>query len=212
MCSQSKFGCTLAQAAPARQCSQLQASKIGHLRATAWTRQAFQGAKRTGNRGQVDGRYTTFYLLYAGTGLLAARRSKGRQSDIYPLIRNRRVTQGLLNGNRADNLTGIAGHTAGRDDMLFGILLQLLDAPLIFQEICNLFVQTGRDNMKITELIAAKLLSSILYPVHLFHLFLFLLHYDHMVLVDYLISKDVGVHCAQYLLSLARFEELCEQG
>nr|CAB3446333.1 unnamed protein product [Digitaria exilis] len=98
------------------------------------------------------------------------------------------------------------------DDMLFGILLQLLDAPLIFQEICNLFVQTGRDNMRSTELIAAKLLSSILYPVHLFHLLLFLLHYDHMVLVDYLISKDVGVHCAQYLLSLARFEELCEQG
>ena len=28
------------------------------------------------------------------------------------------------------------------------------------------------------------------------------LHYDHMVLVDYLISKDVGVHCAQYLLRL----------
>ncbi|KAF8676646.1 hypothetical protein HU200_046879 [Digitaria exilis] len=81
------------------------------------------------------------------------------------------------------------------DDMLFGILLQLLDAPLIFQEI---------DNMRSTELIAAKLLSSILYPVHLFHLLLFLLHYDHMVLVDYLISKDVGVHCAQYLLRCLR--------
>ncbi|RLN08534.1 uncharacterized protein C2845_PM11G18540 [Panicum miliaceum] len=31
-----------------------------------------------------------------------------------------------------------------------------------------------------------------------------LLHYDHMVLVDYLISKDVGVHCAQYLLRCLR--------
>lgn len=28
------------------------------------------------------------------------------------------------------------------------------------------------------------------------------LHYDHMVLVDYLISRDVGVLCAQYLLRL----------
>ena len=28
------------------------------------------------------------------------------------------------------------------------------------------------------------------------------LHYDHMVLIDYLISRDVGVLCAQYLLRL----------
>ncbi|KAF8681821.1 hypothetical protein HU200_045262 [Digitaria exilis] len=81
------------------------------------------------------------------------------------------------------------------DDMLFSILLQLLDAPLVFQKI---------DNIKSTELIAAKLLSSIFDPVHLFHLLLLLLHYDHMVLVDYLISKDVGVHCAQYLLRCLR--------
>ncbi|CAL5058998.1 unnamed protein product [Urochloa decumbens] len=81
------------------------------------------------------------------------------------------------------------------DDMLFSILLQLLDAPLIFLKI---------DNMKTTELIGAKLFSSIFDPVHLFHLLLLLLHYDHMVLVDYLISKDVGVHCAQYLLRCLR--------
>ncbi|CAN6243835.1 unnamed protein product [Urochloa humidicola] len=81
------------------------------------------------------------------------------------------------------------------DDMLFSILLQLLDAPLIFLKI---------DNMNTTELIGAKLFSSIFDPVHLFHLLLFLLHYDHMVLVDYLISKDVGVQCAQYLLRCLR--------
>ncbi|CAD6248427.1 unnamed protein product [Miscanthus lutarioriparius] len=81
------------------------------------------------------------------------------------------------------------------DDMLFNILLQLLDAPLIFLKIANL---------ETTELVGVKLFSSIFDPVHLFHLLLFLLHYDHMVLVDYLISKDVGVHCAQYLLRCLR--------
>jgi len=79
--------------------------------------------------------------------------------------------------------------------MLFSILLQLLDAPLIFLKI---------DSMKTTELIGAKLFSSIFDPIHLFHLLLLLLHYDHTVLVDYLISKDVGVHCAQYLLRCLR--------
>ncbi|KAK8461303.1 hypothetical protein SEVIR_1G010600v4 [Setaria viridis] len=81
------------------------------------------------------------------------------------------------------------------DDMLFSILLQLFDAPHIFLKI---------DSMNSTELIGAKLFSSIFDPVHLFHLLLLLLHYDHMVLVDYLISKDVGVHCAQYLLRCLR--------
>jgi len=80
------------------------------------------------------------------------------------------------------------------DDMLFSILLQLLDAPHVFLKI----------DMETTELIGAKLFSSIFDPIHLFHLLLLLLHYDHMVLVDYLISKDVGVHCAQYLLRCLR--------
>ncbi|KAG8081347.1 hypothetical protein GUJ93_ZPchr0007g3150 [Zizania palustris] len=35
------------------------------------------------------------------------------------------------------------------------------------------------------------------------------LHYDHLVLVDYLISKDVGVHCAQYLLRCLRLVTQC---
>lgn len=79
--------------------------------------------------------------------------------------------------------------------MLFSILLQLLDAPLIFLKIAN---------FETTELVGVKLFSSIFDPVHLFHLLLFLLHYDHMVLVDYLISRDVGVLCAQYLLRCLR--------
>ncbi|KAL6629443.1 hypothetical protein ACP70R_029208 [Stipagrostis hirtigluma subsp. patula] len=81
------------------------------------------------------------------------------------------------------------------DDMLFSILLQLLDAPLIFLKI---------NSMETTELIGAKLFSTIFDPVHLFHLLLLLLHYDHLVLVDYLISQDVGVNCAQYLLRCLR--------
>lgn len=81
------------------------------------------------------------------------------------------------------------------DDMLFSILLQLLDAPLVFLKIAN---------FETKELVGVKLFSSIFDPVHLFHLLLFLLHYDHMVLVDYLISRDVGVLCAQYLLRCLR--------
>ncbi|KAK3152681.1 hypothetical protein QOZ80_2BG0162090 [Eleusine coracana subsp. coracana] len=81
------------------------------------------------------------------------------------------------------------------DDMLFSILLQLFDAPLISKK---------TDSMKATELIGAKMFSSLFDPVHLFHLLLKLLHYDHLVLVDYLISKDVGVDCAQYLLRCLR--------
>lgn len=71
--------------------------------------------------------------------------------------------------------------------------------------------------------------SNVFNPVHLFHLFLaevntvllllimemgkssvgicdimisscFQLHYDHQVLLDYLISKDTGTDCAEYLL------------
>ncbi|KAJ0096379.1 hypothetical protein Patl1_28791 [Pistacia atlantica] len=30
------------------------------------------------------------------------------------------------------------------------------------------------------------------------------LHYDHQVLLDYLISKDTGIHCAEYLLRCLR--------
>ncbi|KAL5198561.1 hypothetical protein ABZP36_002073 [Zizania latifolia] len=89
------------------------------------------------------------------------------------------------------------------DDMLFSILLQLLDAPLISLKI---------DSMEIkwtSELICGKLFSSIFDPVHIFHLLLLLLHYDHLVLVDYLISKDVGMHCAQYLLRCLRLVTQC---
>ncbi|CAM0905243.1 unnamed protein product [Alopecurus aequalis] len=89
------------------------------------------------------------------------------------------------------------------DDMLFIILLQLLDAPLISLAIDNM------DTKWTSKLIGAKLFSITFEPVHTFHLLLSLLHYDHLVLVDYLISKDVGVHCAQYLLRCLRLVSHC---
>ncbi|OMP02125.1 hypothetical protein COLO4_11329 [Corchorus olitorius] len=46
--------------------------------------------------------------------------------------------------------------------------------------------------------------SNIFNPIHLFHLFIAELHYDHQVLLDYLISKDVGMSFAEYLLRCLR--------
>ncbi|VAH46466.1 unnamed protein product [Triticum turgidum subsp. durum] len=89
------------------------------------------------------------------------------------------------------------------DDMLFIILLQLLDAPLISLAIDKM------ETKWTSELIGAKLFSIVFDPVHIFHQWLSLLHYDHLVLVDYLISKDVGVHCAQYLLRCLRLVSGC---
>ncbi|XLU62744.1 hypothetical protein S245_021953, partial [Arachis hypogaea] len=42
----------------------------------------------------------------------------------------------------------------------------------------------------------------ILFHLHLFHLFLSEIHYDYHVLLDYLISKDIGINCAKYLLRI----------
>nr|GEX48663.1 reverse transcriptase [Tanacetum cinerariifolium] len=43
-------------------------------------------------------------------------------------------------------------------------------------------------------------LSDIFDPVYLFHIYLSELHYDHQVLLDYLISKETGANYAEYLL------------
>ncbi|KAG1368562.1 hypothetical protein COCNU_14G010300 [Cocos nucifera] len=83
------------------------------------------------------------------------------------------------------------------DDMLFDMLLQLMDAPFINLQIQSNGKQTSFEEMKRDILFH---ISSIFNPIHLFHLVLLLLHYDHLVLIDYLISKDTGIHCVQYLL------------
>ncbi|KAG6532000.1 uncharacterized protein LOC122055713 isoform X3 [Zingiber officinale] len=87
------------------------------------------------------------------------------------------------------------------DDMLFDILLQLLDAPVINLQICSSGEEIHFEEEKKS---AVFVISSIFNPIYLFHVFLLLLHYDHLVLVDYLISKDTGIRFLQYLLRCLR--------
>ncbi|KAG0467864.1 hypothetical protein HPP92_017192 [Vanilla planifolia] len=85
------------------------------------------------------------------------------------------------------------------DDMLFKMLIQLLDAPfsaLQMVDFINGSIEASKDIL--------FNYSSIFNPIHLFHLLLQLLHYDHSVFVDYLISKDTGIHCLEYLLRCLR--------
>ncbi|XP_072951455.1 uncharacterized protein [Typha angustifolia] len=84
------------------------------------------------------------------------------------------------------------------DDMLFGMLLELLDAPFLTIHM------EDREKKLAPKETTRDAFSAIFNPVFLFHLFLSLLHFDHLVLVDYLISKDTGVLCAQYLLRCLR--------
>ncbi|OVA10520.1 Protein Lines [Macleaya cordata] len=87
------------------------------------------------------------------------------------------------------------------DDFLFEVLLQLWNLPFPARQ-----VEYNRKGKVLEEVEGDILfhLSNVLNPVHLFHLFLAELHYDHLVLLDYLISKDTGVHCVKYLLRCLR--------
>ncbi|KAM0058019.1 putative protein Line [Helianthus debilis subsp. tardiflorus] len=90
------------------------------------------------------------------------------------------------------------------DDMLFQILLQLTYAPYEYaQPITEDWIS------EVVEKDILFLLSDIFDPVRLFHLFLSELHYDHQVLLDYLISKDIGASCAEYLLRCLRI--ICDK-
>ncbi|XP_059456449.1 uncharacterized protein LOC132186487 isoform X1 [Corylus avellana] len=86
------------------------------------------------------------------------------------------------------------------DDILFKMLLQLLGVPFCAeQQLCNeerMFQDVKEDTL--------FHVPNLFNPVHLFHLFLSELHYDHQVLLDYLISKDTGISCAEYLLRCLR--------
>ncbi|KAG6398490.1 hypothetical protein SASPL_139952 [Salvia splendens] len=81
------------------------------------------------------------------------------------------------------------------DDILFKMLLQLFHVPSFFQE---------RQIINDEPLAEVKncLAADVFNPIHLFHLFLAEISYDHQVLLDHLISKDTGSICAEYLLSL----------
>nr|XP_043638809.1 uncharacterized protein LOC122609927 [Erigeron canadensis] len=85
------------------------------------------------------------------------------------------------------------------DDMLFEVLLLL-----------TYIQQIGEDwTSQVVEKDIVFLLLDIFDTVHLFHLFLSELHYDHQVLLDYLISKYTGASCAEYILRCLRI--ICDQ-
>ncbi|KAF5736106.1 hypothetical protein HS088_TW14G00240 [Tripterygium wilfordii] len=86
------------------------------------------------------------------------------------------------------------------DDLLFKVLFELLSVPLSTEE---KFHEENWACQDVKENIVFHV-SNIFNPVHIFHLFLAELHYDHEVLLDYLISKDTGVSCAEYLLRCLR--------
>ncbi|KAL8044405.1 hypothetical protein ABFX02_08G044200 [Erythranthe guttata] len=85
------------------------------------------------------------------------------------------------------------------DDILFDMLLQLFHVPFYpdRQIIKNESLAKVENNL-------VFLASDLFNPVHLFHLFLSEILYDHQVLLDYLISKDTGSSCAEYLLRSLR--------
>ncbi|KAL4377054.1 hypothetical protein GQ457_02G007600 [Hibiscus cannabinus] len=86
------------------------------------------------------------------------------------------------------------------DDMLFKLLLELLSLQACEEQ---QFHKERRKPQDATIDVHFHVID-IFNPIHLFHLFLAELHYDHQVLLDYLISKDTGISCAEYLLRCLR--------
>uniref|UniRef100_A0A2P2KH57 Uncharacterized protein LOC8267269 isoform X1 n=1 Tax=Rhizophora mucronata TaxID=61149 RepID=A0A2P2KH57_RHIMU len=86
------------------------------------------------------------------------------------------------------------------DDLLFKVLLQLVNVPSHPKEQLYEEKWTFHDLQGCVPFHA----SDVFNPIYLFHLFLAELHYDHQVLLDYLISKDIGISCAEYLLRCLR--------
>ncbi|CAN4082847.1 unnamed protein product [Withania somnifera] len=84
------------------------------------------------------------------------------------------------------------------DDILFEMLLQMLCLPFYSEKFTN-EVALSDD-----EVIEFSLISHLFHPIHFFHLFMAGIHYDHQVLLDYLISKDTGASSAEYLLRCLR--------
>uniref|UniRef100_A0A6N2NED7 Protein Lines C-terminal domain-containing protein n=1 Tax=Salix viminalis TaxID=40686 RepID=A0A6N2NED7_SALVM len=75
------------------------------------------------------------------------------------------------------------------DDVLFKVLLQLLSVPSCSEQWFNGDKKTSQYLKDATHHV-----SNLFNP----------LHYDHQVLLDYLISKDIGISCAEYLLRCLR--------
>ncbi|TYI50037.1 hypothetical protein E1A91_D12G074700v1 [Gossypium mustelinum] len=86
------------------------------------------------------------------------------------------------------------------DDILFKFLLELLSLQACEEQKFHKERLAPQDEME--DILFH--VSYIFNPIRLFHLFLAELHYDHQVLLDYLISKDTGISCAEYLLRCLR--------
>ncbi|PHT91557.1 hypothetical protein T459_06670 [Capsicum annuum] len=84
------------------------------------------------------------------------------------------------------------------DDILFEMLLQMLCLPFYSEKFTN---EVALSDAEVREF---SLISHLFHPIHFFHLFLSEIHYDHQVLLDYLISKDTGSNSAEYLLRCLR--------
>ncbi|XP_057863322.2 uncharacterized protein LOC131071470 isoform X9 [Cryptomeria japonica] len=91
------------------------------------------------------------------------------------------------------------------DDLMFQMLLQLLDMPLPLQQ--GKYNGNSVPDSKRHMDNCLPILES-LRPCFLFHEFLALIQYDHLVMVDYLISKSTGTLCLCYLLRSLRV--LCD--
>lgn len=84
------------------------------------------------------------------------------------------------------------------DDLMFEMLLQLLDMPVPLRQ-----VLCGGNKIFDKKLFMEACLEA-LKPHLLFYELLAGIQYDHSVLVDYLISKSTGVLCLRYLLRCIR--------
>ncbi|KAM7251904.1 hypothetical protein ACFE04_023787 [Oxalis oulophora] len=86
------------------------------------------------------------------------------------------------------------------DDLLFKVLLQLLDVP-VYED--KQFQKEKWTFQNMSEDILFHV-SNVFNPFYLFMAFLAELQYDHQVLIDYLISNDTGISCGEYLLKCLR--------
>ncbi|PHU27390.1 hypothetical protein BC332_05722 [Capsicum chinense] len=105
----------------------------------------------------------------------------------------------LSNGQHSDNVA-ICQYLKHKmlDDILFEMLLQMLCLPFYSEKFTN---EVALSDAEVREF---SLISHLFHPIHFFHLFLSGIHYDHQVLLDYLISKDTGSNSAEYLLRCLR--------
>ncbi|KAL9241546.1 hypothetical protein vseg_015649 [Gypsophila vaccaria] len=85
------------------------------------------------------------------------------------------------------------------DDMLFEVLLQLLS----LSSLPETTLSKDRKSCDDEEHILFHIFN-LFNPLLVFHVFLAELQYDHQLLLDYLISKDTGSKCAEYLLRCLR--------